>query len=340
MSLLFIDGCGEIYGTSEIGKFFNQSDSPVNVHATLGRRGGACIRIGGINDDMRVGFPGHDTIVCGFAVKRITYSAGNTNLCHFSGPSASAVSWQVTSSGAIRVLSSSAERAISAGGVFLADTWHYLELKALIHNSAGTLEVRIDGDIVIDVTGIDTLQSGLALVDGVSWVGQGLSNQTLIDDIYILNTAGPAPYNDFLGDSRVDGLLPNGAGFSSDFPTATPSGTHFENVDENPPDGDTSYNESNVANDIDLFDVAALPVITGGATVWAVQASAFLNKQDAGPAPFRLLTRPTSTTFNGDQKEPPIDYVYKHQIWELNPQTAAEWTEAEVDAAEFGVEAL
>lgn len=248
----------------------------------------------------------------------------------------------MTSAGAIRVTrSGSTEIGISAGGLVSTDVWYYLELKVKIGNSPdGTIEVHLDGVTIINESSIDTLGSGLAIAQGISFNGNGTSNMTWIDDVYVLDIAGAAPYNDFLGDSRVDGLLPDGVGFSSDFTTATPSANHFENVDENPPDDDTSYNETNIANDIDLFDYAALPIVVGGATVWAVQVSGYLNKQDAGPAPFRIVSRPTSATFNGAQQEPSTDYKYFHEILELNPQTALGWLESEVDAAEFGVEAL
>jgi len=74
--------------------------------------------------------------------------------------------------------------------------------------------------------------------------------------------------------------------------------------------------------------------------VLGVKVAALVNKQDAGDAPFRLLTRPTGTTFNGASKQPQIDYRYAFEIWEDNPQTTNPWSESEIDAAEFGIESL
>ncbi len=343
MSLLFIDGCGEIYDTASAAQFWTAKDAGVDVVAAGGRRGGAAIRLDGINDDIRIGVPGAATVVCGFAFKRVTFSAGNDTILTLLGHGVIHGTLETTDAGAMRVTrSGSVELGISSGGLVSTDTWHYCEIKYFVNNGAGTVEVRLDGDIIINETALNTLGSGVAEVQGFIFLGNGISNATLIDDVYILDTNGVSPYNDFLGDSRIDGLLPDGDGFSSAFGTTFPASptTHFTKVDEAAPNGDTDYNESNVANEIDLFDFAALPTVSGGATVWAVQASAFLNKQDAGPAPCRLLTRPTSATFNGAQQEPSTDYLYKHEIWELNPQTSLEWTESEVDAAEFGVEAL
>lgn len=341
MSILFLDGCGEIYGTAEAHLFWDEKEAGVDVDASAGRRGGAAFVLDNFTNDIRKGFPGAETIVVGFAWKTSNL-VNNRNILQVLGHGVIHVTLQMTSAGAIRVTrSGSTEIGISAGGLVSTDVWYYLELKVKIGDSPdGTIEVHLDGATIINESSIDTLGSGEAFAQGISFNGNGTTNATFIDDVYVLDIAGSAPYNDFLGDSRVDGILPDGSGFSSDFATATPSATHFENVDENPPDEDTSYNETNVANDIDLFDYAALPVVVGGATVWAVQVSGYLNKQDAGPAPFQFKSRPTSTTFGAIQQEPSTDYKYFHEILELNPQTAAAWSEAEIDAAEFGVEAL
>ena len=343
MSILFLDGCGEIYATADVHKFWDEKEAGVDVDASAGRRGGAAFVLDNFTNDVRKGFPGAETIVVGFAWKTANL-VSNRNILQVYGHGVIHVTLQMTSTGAIRVTrSGSTEIGISSGGLVSTDVWYYLELKVKIGNSPdGTIEVHLDGATIINESSIDTLGSGEAFAQGISFNGNGTTNATFIDDVYVLDIAGSAPYNDFLGDSRVDGILPDGDGFSSDFDTTFPASptTHNTKVDEATPNDDTDYNETNTVNDIDLFDYAALPTIVGGATVWAVQISGYLNKQDAGPAPFQFKSRPTSTTFGAIQQEPSIDYKYFHEILELNPQTSAAWSEAEIDASEFGVEAL
>jgi len=342
MSLLFFDGCGEIYDTAGVHHFWDEKDGGVDVDASGGRRGGAAFNLDNFTNDVRKGFPGAETIVVGFAWKTANL-VNNRNILGIQGHGVNHVTLQMTSTGAIRITrSGSTEIGISAGGLVSTATWYYIEFKVKISNTVGTIEVRLDGDTIINETALDTLGSGVAEAQGISFNGNGTTNATWIDDVYVLDVSGGAPYNDFLGDSRVDAVMPDGDGFSSGFDTTFPASptNHFSKVDEIPPDDETTYNETNTANDIDLFDYAAMPTITGGATVWAVQLSIFLKKLDAGPASFRAVTRPTSTTFNGTTQFPPTDYVYAHELYVTNPQTAAEWTESEVDAAEFGVEVL
>jgi hypothetical protein len=342
MSLLFLDGCGEVYPTADIHKFWDDREGGVDVDPTGGRRGTAAFNLDNFTNDVRKGFPGHETIVVGFAWKTGTLVA-NRNILSIAGHGVNHVTLQMNTGGAIRITrSGSTEIGISAGGLVSTDTWYYIEFKVKIGNSPdGTIEVHLDGATIINESSIDTLGSGVGEAQGISFNGNGLTNDTWIDDVYVLNIDGPAPFNDFLGDSRIDALLPDGDGFASQFDVATPSANHFENVDETAPDGDTSYNETNTPNDRDLFDFEAMPVVVGGATVWAVQMSGFLNKQDAGPASFELISRPLSTHRTASFVQfPSTDYKYFHEILELNPETAAQWTESEIDASEFGIEAL
>jgi hypothetical protein len=340
MSLLFFDGCGEIYSTSEIGQFWSWHDNAA-VNSTGGRRGGAAIELQG-NDEVQIGIPESTSLVIGFAAKFTNLPSGNDRLVAFIGGSTHA-DLVVTAGGGLGIRSAGGGATIASGGggSLSADTWHYIELKITFNGSTGTAQAWVDGTEIFNETSLDTQGTTLPWPDAVQWGGLAIGTTT-IDDVYILDTTGSAPWNDRLGDSRIDGVMPDGDGANTEFDTTFPASptTHYTKVDETPPNGDTDYNETNTANDIDLFDYAAMPTVIGGATVWAVKASAFCKKMDAGPADMKFVARPTTVNrIHATIHRPQTDYRYHHQIWESDPDDSVQWTEAEVDAAEFGVQA-
>src|SRR6185437_13665423 len=71
------------------------------------------------------------------------------------------------------------------------------------------------------------------------------------------------------GDLRVECVMPNGPGAHTQF---TPSaGANWQNVDEVPPDDDTTHNDSSTAGQLDTFVHAALAGIPSSIAAVAVQ---------------------------------------------------------------------
>lgn len=87
-------------------------------------------------------------------------------------------------------------------------TWYYLECKIYCDNSAGTLELKIDGTTVLDLTGVDTQHSsGYNWYSRLMWVDNKI-NHLQIDDLYICDGTG-SDNNDFLGTCNVQTLSPS-----------------------------------------------------------------------------------------------------------------------------------
>ena len=213
-----------------------------------------------------------------------------------------------------------------------AGAWHFVELKATIHNSAGSVQVRLNGVTVVAVTGLDTQNTSNAYATEIQfWQGY-------IDDLYVLDTTGSAPHNDFLGDVRVRTLYPDGAGSSTQW---TPSaGSNYQNVDETgTADGDTTYNSSSTAAQKDLFTFSNLPDASG--TVYAVQERWKARKDDGGTREARSVVKSGATTNSGQTEALGSSYVgYIGDIHSVNPDTAAAWTISEVNAVEAGYELI
>jgi hypothetical protein len=83
--------------------------------------------------------------------------------------------------------------------------------------------------------------------------------------------------------------------------------------------------------------MANLPSMTSP-TIKGVMHSINAKKDDAGSRNIKSLCKSSSTTSTGTSQALPSSYAYLTQVWETDPNTAAAWTETNLNAAEFGVE--
>lgn len=212
-------------------------------------------------------------------------------------------------------------------------TFHYVEMKALLSDTVGTVEVRVDGRAtpVINLTNQDTKNAGTkAVFDGVIFGGGGGSFD--MDDIYICNGAG-AINNDFLGDVRIDTLFPNGEGSNSGLSLST-GAVHSALVDENPQNTtDYVFSATNGSKDTWAYANTVVP-----GTIKGAQIGTYAQKSDVSAKSFRPVVRHAGTDYGGADVALGVGFVYYFQVYETNPGTGAAWTTANIDAAEFGVE--
>src|SRR4029079_19356311 len=132
----------------------------------------------------------------------------------------------------------------------------YLELKVTIDNSVGTVTVRVNGVVWLALTGIDNQATASATWNelGINRPGSTTAGiQWDCDDLYVGDGSGAAPWNDFLGECRVDARVPTGPGATT---TWTPSvGANWQCVDEIPPNDDTDFTTAAAAGLTDTFVV-------------------------------------------------------------------------------------
>src|SRR5215467_3859466 len=107
------------------------------------------------------------------------------------------------------------------------NVWNYFELKIFVHGSAGTAELRLNGTTVITVSGISTTASGNLYANALR-LGSATSNGNTTrydhywDDLYLLEADSAIGAVDFLGDCRVQTLLPSGSGNFSGMTATVP----------------------------------------------------------------------------------------------------------------------
>lgn len=219
-------------------------------------------------------------------------------------------------------------------GLISTNIWYYIELKATLSDTVGTAEVKVNGASVIAGTGLDTKNAGTATVfDTVRLTGCNNNSDTRYDDFYLLNGDGTSP-NDYLGDSKVELLLPTSDGTTTDWSLSTGT-THWELVDETPPNT-TDYVFSNVDGEIDLVNIADLSTAT--ATVHGVQWGIYAAKSDAGARSVRRVLRTGAANYTGSDRALGTGYINYRELFVTDPATAAAWTASNVNALQVGVE--
>ncbi|MHC4238559.1 MAG: hypothetical protein ACYSUC_02205 [Planctomycetota bacterium] len=338
MAVLFFDGCGEFYDTANVLDAWD-THAGATVNATGGRRSGAALEFTqSQNVSKTVPKPGDDTLIFGFAFKIPTQVANE--LVFFQSNTTTQINLDTTAAGEIRVERNGTLLDTTATNTYLADTWHFCECKVVIGNSPnGSVVLKIDGTEVSNLSGIDTQSGSVTGIDRLAFVfGTGAGIQATIDDVYICDTSGGAPGNDFLGDIQVDAVMPDGDGAATEWDSTFPASptNHWSKVDENPDDGDTTYNETVTVNDVDLFTFPNLPAVGGGSSVIAVDVKAKQRRVDGAFANTQLVARPVTTQYVSGNKPQSVSYMMHNNIWETNPEGGS-WTDSSINSSQFGV---
>lgn len=333
MSVIFMDSF-QHYVTADILKKWSETvGSNVSISAASGRRGGNALLIGMSSSIRHIFSATMAGVIVGFAAKTAMSTTSN-QLVDFLDGSTSQVQLKYDSDGTIKAYRGAVLLGSSAPGALPLLTWAYLEVSVVAHNSAGALTVKVNGTTVLTLTGIDTADTANNYVTSVKL--STVNNQTFyVNDLYVIDPA-TAPNTAFLGDVRVDAYYPMADGATGQW-TPTPSGAHYANVDEASPNG-TDYIEADVAGYIDLFQTQDLAVDPGASGFFAVQVCAAALKTDAGSRQIKSVVRRSAVNYSGVAKDVSETQKYVLNQWNTDPSTAAAWTKAGFDAAEFGVE--
>lgn len=221
------------------------------------------------------------------------------------------------------------------------NTWYHIEVKATIGDAvdspSGRYEVRVNGSatgwIADSGVGQDTRNAGNKSINYIRLYCRSANSAAghWYQDFYILNTTG-AVASDFLGMSIFTVLRPQAAGNSTQW-----SGNYAQNwlnVSEVAADGDTTFNQSSTAAQIDLFVMNDIP--TG--TVHAIQ-HVIMARQDTGSQrTIRPKTRISTTNYNGTSVNTSVSFSFITEAVSISPATSSAWDDDEINAAEFGYE--
>jgi hypothetical protein len=341
MALLFMDGFDH-YVTANMGMKWtsvtaNSGTLPA-ITTNLGRRsGGAALFAGGYAQNMKKVLPASvSTLITGFAFQASIAPAANVGVCWWIDGSTTQLTLVVTTDLRLAVYRG------ASGGTLLGQTsanaiatgaYAYIEFKATFHGSAGTAEVRVNGTVVLTLAGVNTIMSGNASANALA-LGSDITPpgapSWYFDDLYVLDTTGSAN-NTYLGDARIDALLPNADGTYTAF-TPSSGSTHYTLVNESAPDT-TSYVASATVGAKDTYQMQDLGTTN---TIAAVQVSNAAVKDNTAARSISNLVRSGSTDYTGASTALTTTYAYYSTVLETDPATSAAWTQTGVNGMQAG----
>lgn len=214
--------------------------------------------------------------------------------------------------------------------------WYHVEIKLVVHNTTGTVSVKVNGSSKYSFTG-DTQAGSVAYANNLTlFYGQVAADAmgACFDHLYILD--GQAGVNDSLASlAYVATSYPSADGSASDW-TPSNGSDHFAVVCEANPNS-SAYVETNNTNDIDYFDLG-----TGGAgnTVYGLQWNIDIYSTGSGTEEIAALIKQGANEVSANGyvncglTEGPITITKQA---DYQPNTTDVWTSTTIQSAEFGI---
>jgi hypothetical protein len=330
MALLWHDSFDYYTGT-EAAQFYDGD----HTIAAPGRFGGSGLKFVSYIVYSVKSVPASGTIIVGAAVCQVSLSPSWALLGLLDGATMQ-VSLLPGSDGSIAAYRGNKGTLLgrSAVGLLTPGTFNFIELKATIGSTTGSIVVRVNGAVVLNLSNVNTQASSNNSATGVFF---STSNQsaTIWDDLYICDTTGMT-CNDFLGDTRSITRMPSAQGYYADWDGSDGNKTdNYLLVDEATPNS-TDYVATSTPVAKETYRYPATGYI--GATVHGVKQPIYVSTDDAGSHSIRTVCRIGGVDYYGDTFAVSSSFRYFTQIWSVNPATGAAWLLTEVEAAEFGYE--
>lgn len=220
-------------------------------------------------------------------------------------------------------------------GPFSLNVWRFIELK-IVFGNAGSIEARVDGTVVGSASPVDNTASANNYCNAIA-AGNTGDNRHQFAHLYMLDTTGSAPTNNYLGPVKGYILSPTGADTGNYNQWAASVSTRTSCVDEMPtPNDDTDYISDNTAGHKSSFSMA--DTAAGLGTIFGAAAYYRARRDDAGPHTGRFFFRIAGTDYAAATETFAASYVSYAYLYPTSPATTAAWTTSEIDGLETGVE--
>ena len=174
---------------------------------------------------------------------------------------------------------------LATGSTTIAlNTAYYIEVKCLVHNSAGSFEIKINGTSEVSITGTDTQEQSDSnvLAIGLGYLS-AYSPPGYFDDFYIDNSDGTLN-NGYRGEQRMVMITPTSD--SSVVFSRNTGASNYLAVDDSPgaPDEDTTYVFASTSGNKDEYGLSDL---TGVSTARSIRLMTRAEKDDVNPKSFK-----------------------------------------------------
>ena len=199
MGILF-NGNFDYMDTPQVAQVFKQANTSGSyaVVANGGRWGGRYLNMPLIGTGIGCACPQYGnlaTVGCSIAMKIVSFLAGS-NIIIFRDETAATNQFDLRldtlnrfyftrSTGAVTILGPSVQQ-------FRANTWYMIEILGTVNNAAGSLELRIDGEVILTGTGLNTRSSANSWSNVVFARCPPTSHNLNIGDFLVWDTIGRA----------------------------------------------------------------------------------------------------------------------------------------------------
>jgi len=233
---------------------------------------------------------------------------------------------------------------ISEPNILFPGTWQYIEIYYVPLVTGGTLQIKVDGRMVINnnatlPTSFNYHYPGTGIFLDFNWVNSVMFLNTnpngqnqLIDDLYICDLLGGS-FNNFLGDVAVRTVFPNADATPNSFSQVGGGAGHFTTIDEQTPDGDASYLTASASGSREMFALSTFP--SDVIDVLAVAVNVRASKDTSGYAYYATEIEYSGTTLDGGTTT--VSQAY--QTYQTVFQTSADgspWSTGKAQATAIG----
>lgn len=212
------------------------------------------------------------------------------------------------------------------------NTWYSLSVAWKGSTSTGTLQIRVNGELVVDMTNANTQHSSSPNANRVYFFG-GNNIQTEMyftyDDVRV-DTETTTP----IAEGRY-AIVTYDADDSVQF-TPLSGSDNYLMIDDPTCDQDTTYNASNTVGHRDVFTVNALPFDPD--RIMAIQLTLIARKEDVATRRVKSILISDSTEVDGDDMYLSTDYTINRFIIQNDPATGIEFTKGGLAAVKPGYE--
>lgn len=224
-----------------------------------------------------------------------------------------------------------------------ADEMNLIELRVVISDTVGVVQVKLNGVLEIDLSNQDTNNAGGGDIKsfdmGVTWNGSassGASIDAFFDDIIVNDTTGTVA-NSWPNGAGIEKLDPNADGDYTAW-TSTGGTVDYTEVDDVAtysvlPDDDTTTILSSTTNQRTAVN---LDNTTQSGTVEAAMLVTYAKNSAAGADQMAQSVRLNAVDYDQTAFIPATSYGWHTDILTLNPATAARWTTGELNGAQLG----
>lgn len=220
------------------------------------------------------------------------------------------------------------ETLIGTQNSFQTQTWHFLEMKV---KPGVSVEIKLREETLYTAVagGSGKINSAYIITGGNLGVTGAFVRY---DSLYVLDTSGVAPFNDFLGAVKISCIQATSDGSVLQLTPSTGT-THYNLVSDA---SDATYVEGTPTED-DLYGVGTIGFTEDVLGVMGIIRAEDIDADWLPTLPIKSLVKIGTTTYESS----PLYVAGAKGLfypWPQNPDTVTTWAISEIEGAEWGVE--